>query len=499
MLADRAGIELVPENKEKRTERDNLHAIMELAAAFYHDELEKNHEAQEYLKTRGLTAETIERWRIGFAPGPPKAGWRAASEALQKSGYTADQLFKAGLVKGTDAGKAPYDVFRDRIMFPLFDTSGRVVAFSGRILTKDSEAPKYVNSPETELYNKSELLFGYDRAKEGIRKLGFSMIVEGQFDVVMSHQAGYHNTVAVSGTALTTHHIDLLQRLSQKVVLALDSDRAGIAAIKRAALLMLVRGMDVKVVRMPEGADPADVIRTDVSAFKNAVGNAVHVIPFLLEYLHTVAADPRSYTVHVRETVIPFLVKMPSALEREHFIGVVAEALLSTKEAVRAEIDRAERSSTDALPAAVVSAGVEVKQQRSFNRVTDLTEFLAISSTLLDTRVAGELQSFLTEHAVPPLTDTVNALSPERVSELTFTLEALFSGQAPRFQVEMVTDRTNELLQQLYAERVSELREALKIAEAENDDTRVADLLGKISDLQRLKSTSRFEPTQAVK
>ncbi len=499
ILADRAGVELVPENKEKRSERDSLYALLEEATSFYARQLKDQAVATGYLTSRGLKPETIERWRIGYAPGPPLAGWRVASEALQKKGYSVDQLLKVGLVKGADAGKAPYDVFRDRIMFPLFDSSGRVVAFSGMILSNDTEAPKYVNSPETELYNKSELLFGYDRAKEGIRKLGFSMIVEGQFDVVMSHQAGYHNTVAVSGTALTPHHVDLLQRLSQKVVLALDSDRAGIAAMRKAAILMLARGMDVKVVQMPNGADPADVIKEDVQAFKHAVGAAVHIIPFLLEHLRTTTKDARAYTLHVRESVIPFLAKMPSALEREFFIGVVAEALDSTKDAVRLEVDRAERTLTDGEPRANISATAEPKRANSYDRVAALREFVAVGASLLEPDAGSELKSFLSQHLSQPIDDTFSALTPERVSELTFTIEALFAEKPRRFQHEIMTDRVNELIDAAYALRISEQRETLKMAEAEKDEKRTADLLGVISELQKAKQGARFSFAEPVK
>lgn len=271
LLADKAGVELKREDPKKRTERDKQYDVLEEATKYFQEYLTKKTDASTYLKGRGVTAETIGKWRIGYAPGPPDHGWRELKNALETEKFTTQELLKAGLVKGADAGKEPYDLFRDRIMFPLFDTQGKVVAYSGRILTKDSEAPKYVNSPETELFNKSEILYGYDKAKQGIRTMDFSLIVEGQFDVVMTHQAGYHNAVAVSGTALTEHHVMLLQRLSNKVVLALDSDKAGIAAVKRAADIMLARGMDVKVAYMPDGEDPADMIVKDASEFKHAM------------------------------------------------------------------------------------------------------------------------------------------------------------------------------------------------------------------------------------
>ena len=310
MLAEKAGVELVPEDPKKKSERERLYDVLEAATKFFEEYKHKNPEVLEYLTKRGVLPETIAKWRIGYAPGPSKYGWRELKDHLEEKGFTKDELFKAGLIKGADAGKEPYDVFRDRIMFPLFDASRKVVAFSGRILTKDSEAPKYVNSPETELFNKSEILYGYHFAKNGIRHLDFALAVEGQFDVVLSHQAGYSNTVAVSGTALTAHHVMLLQRLSNKVVLSLDADKAGIAAVRRAADIMLPRGIDLKVANIVGGKDPADLIAEDVHAFKKVVGSAKPVVEYFLDILEAQKKDDRNFKLRVREEVLPLLVKI---------------------------------------------------------------------------------------------------------------------------------------------------------------------------------------------
>ena len=345
LLADKAGVELVPENPKKKSERDQLHAVLEEATKYFESELETHGEARAYLEGRKVKPETIKKWRIGYAPGPPKAGWRELRQHLNTAGFNDTIMLKAGLIKGAETGKEPFDTFRDRVMFPLRDQNGRVVGFSGRILAKDSEAPKYVNSPETDLYHKSDLLYGYDMAKHGIRSLGFWLIVEGQFDVVMSHQAGYNNAVAVSGTALTPHHVQLLERLSTKVVLALDADKAGIAAMKRAAELMLKRGIDVKVAALPEGSDPADMVVSDQKAYKNAIGHSVHVVEFLLTHLRQTISDDRAFKLRVREEVIPFVILIPNHIDREHFEGVIATSLGTTKDAVHFEVSRLEEDS----------------------------------------------------------------------------------------------------------------------------------------------------------
>ena len=261
-------------------------------------------------------------------------------EHLEGKGYTKDELFKVGLIKGVEGGKEPFDVFRDRIVFPLNDQNGKVSGFSGRILSKDTEAPKYVNSPETELYKKSELLYGYDKAKHGIRQFNFSLIVEGQFDVVMAHQAGYSNTVAVSGTALTLHHVQLLERLSDRVVLALDADRAGIAAMKRAAELMLKRGVDVKVAEMPMGKDPADIIQKDPAEFKQIVGKSVHVIEFLLGVTRREFEDERSFRLATQKEVYPYVLLIESRVDQYSFAQIISEKTKVPVDVVWHEIEQ---------------------------------------------------------------------------------------------------------------------------------------------------------------
>ena len=343
ILAEKAGVELVPEDPKKRTERETKYAVLEAATKFYEEALRGSggKAAAAYLHKRGVTDKTIQLWRIGFAPD----AWRSAKEELERRKFSEPIMRAAGLTKG-EPGKEPYDVFRNRILFPIFDASSRVVAFSGRTLSLEPEIPKYVNSPETELFNKSEILYGYDKARQGIRKFDFSLIVEGQFDVVLAHQAGYNNAVAVSGTALTSAHVNLLGRLSNRVVLALDADRAGLGAVKKAASIMLPRGMDVKVAAMPDGKDPADMISGDVGVFKKIIGQSVHVIEHLLNVLQTTSRDDRTFKIAVREELLPLILRIPSVIDREHFEGVIAERLKTTKDGVHQELKRLEEIKT---------------------------------------------------------------------------------------------------------------------------------------------------------
>tara|TARA_B100002051_G_C16745775_1_gene647518 strand:+ start:4727 stop:6475 length:1749 start_codon:yes stop_codon:yes gene_type:complete len=472
-LADKAGVELVPEDPKKKTEREKAYSIMDEAVKFYVDKLEEESEALEYLKKRGVKDETVHRWQIGFAPGPPKGGWRELKEYLEKKDFTKEQQLAAGLIKTTEGGKEPFDVFRDRIVFPMAEPSGKVVAFSGRILHPNDKAPKYVNSPETLLYKKSELLFGYDKAKSGIRNLNFSLVVEGQFDVVMCHQAGYSNTVAVSGTALTLHHVQLLERMSDKVVLALDADRAGIAAMKKAADLMLQRGIDVKVAELPLGKDPADLIQEDPALFKKYIGKSVHVIEFLLHVLKREHEDERSFKLKVRDEVLPFVLLLPNRIDQEHFVNKIAKEIDSTTEAVRFELNHLrEKKEAESHKETYYgdsydeNVGVD-KGERGQDDGSKSRLFLLAAALVVDDAqkqvIEAELDKLV---AIKQLADP----SESDLAKTVFTLEQQFSNLPPLAVKEEIINKFNRLKKILVRSKLAELREDLQRLEAEGGD-----------------------------
>src|SRR3990167_7220635 len=250
LLAARAGIVLEYQNKEEESEKEKLYKALEESTLYFSNNLKENKKVLEYLKSRGLSEDTIKDFRVGFA----KDDWRELYNYLKKEGYSDPELERAGLVIKSEKGF--YDRFRGRIMFPISDSSGRIIAFSGRVFNGDKKSAKYINSPETPIFSKSSVLYGLDRAKESIRKNNFSILVEGQMDLLLSHQAGYRNTVATSGTALSestetkenvVSNLGLIRRLSENLVLAFDGDKAGLHASERAGRIALSLGMDVKV------------------------------------------------------------------------------------------------------------------------------------------------------------------------------------------------------------------------------------------------------------
>jgi len=490
MLAVKAGVELVPEDPKKKSERERLFAAVEAATVFFGEQLEKESEAREYLLQRGVQPQTLAKWRLGFAPGPPSHGWREAKDHLESLGYTGDELLKSGIIKTTDSGKEPFDVFRDRIMFPMAEPGGKMVAFSGRILHPHEKAPKYVNSPETDLYKKSDLLYGYDKAKTGIRNLNFSLIVEGQFDVVMCHQAGYSNTVAVSGTALTLHHVQLLERMSDKVVLALDADRAGINAMKKGAQLMLSRGLDVKVAQMPLGKDPADLIQANPVDFKNIIGKSVHVIEFFLHVIKREVTDERAFKLKVREEVLPFILLLPSRIDQEHFVGKVAEYIHSTTEAIRYELDRL-REEKVAAPSGfseTVKETVPEVSNNSNSLINARTFLLAAVEVIPEDMKKRVLQQLETID-----TSEFETISDSDFAGVVFSLEQQFAHLPQLAIKEELVAKLNQLKVGMIRKSMNEARRALHEIEQQGDDTQLVEVMQKLGGFEKQLKEPQLE------
>lgn len=354
MLAERAGIPLEPfskEAQENKSEKERLYEAMEEACLYFENNLEKNQEALEYLKSRGLNEKSIKDFRVGFA----KLDWRLLYSYLQDKGFSDAEIERAGLAKKPDdANKAMYDRFRGRIMFPIADSSGRIVAFSGRIFVDDGKSAKYLNSPETPIFSKNAVLYGIDKAKDSIRKNNFSILVEGQMDLILSHQAGYRNTIATSGTALSdstvskenvVSNLGLVRRLSSNIVLSFDADKAGANATIRAGKIALSLNMDVKVVEMPEGVDPADLIsKTGIPAWREAIKNSKHIIEFLLnKVLKNYENDGRKAGREIKEKILPFVNALGSSIEKMYFLKKISDASSIPLDALQDDLKKIEQ------------------------------------------------------------------------------------------------------------------------------------------------------------
>ena len=492
ILAEKTGVEIKydgpKKTKEELDEKDQMFASMAQAAEFYHQKLQEdtkeNKSALEYVKNRGFTQETIDKFQIGFAPD----SWHSVEQVLTVSGFKLSTLEKVGLSISGDKGH--YDRFRSRIMFPMRDVAGRVVAFSGRIFSPapggagqaaEIQPAKYINSPETELYSKSKVLYGYDMAKQAIRKNDFTILVEGQMDLVACHQAGYHNTVAISGTALTPQHCNVLGRMSKNIVLALDADAAGIKAAGRSALIALQYGFDAKVARLPEGMDPADVLNKDdgIKKWKAIIKDAKHIIEFLLDvYQEQCGNDERAFKKKVEEVILPFVARVQSKIDQEHFIKIVAGRIGSLESVIALALSKI-KIKKDTQENAVVSQVRTQDYRKQFSPLAMLVAIITWQKALdeqvidieaIENRIVGMVSDLAYKAAVESVTE----------GEITY-VEGLYENAEA---VQAVVAERLEYLQQstLRAERLKLTQELIK-AEDKDDDETIAKIHKQITEI----------------
>lgn len=351
ILAERAGVELSSYKSEQKDKTDIYYEIMEEATTFFEKMFAGNIEARSYLLSRGLNDSSIQSFRIGYAP----ESWSAVFDHLTKKGYKKEDIEIVGLIKKKD--DRFYDRFRGRIMFPINDSSGRVIAFSGRIFKKiDSnstiEEAKYLNSPDTPLFNKSNILFGLDKAKSSIRSRDYSIVVEGQMDLILSHQAGFTNTVAVSGTAFTDTTVDneskinnlgLVRRLSSNIIFAFDGDDAGIRAAGRSAMIALSLDMRVKVAIFPLGKDPADIISEDYKKWEEIIKNKTDIISFHLDKICEGTKDKETRRKEIVAKIFPFLIMIGSFIKKANYIKEISEKTNISENAITEDYKQYER------------------------------------------------------------------------------------------------------------------------------------------------------------
>lgn len=343
ILADRAGVTLVSSQSGPKEDKQRFYEMLELATEFYQVELEKNDAAKDYLRDRGLKLETIHSFKIGYAP----IGWSNIHNFLKSKGYTDQEIEKNGLIKIVENKK--YDRFRGRIMFPIFDSTGRVIAFSGRILDPNSEEGKYINSPETILYNKKNVLFGIDRAKSAIRERDYCIVVEGQMDLIMSHQAGIKNTVAASGTAFSddadtnTSNIALIKRLTNNIMFAFDRDEAGSRATARATKLAMNMGMEVKIVEIPNGKDPADAIKEDKEIWFEALKNSKNIIDFeIMKIKEKAGSNKKLLAEMVNKDLLPTIAEFTNSIRKGQYVSDISAILGINESFIREDLKKIE-------------------------------------------------------------------------------------------------------------------------------------------------------------
>lgn len=343
VLAKRAGVTL-KKNINRKDPKDKLYEINLKAQEFFHylllkHDLGKN--AAEYLKKRGLTDESIAEFNLGYAPN----SWDSLTKFLRKKGFSVAEIIESGL--GVASKSGCYDRFRGRIIFPLIDTRDRTIGFAGRVIYQGE--PKYINTPQTPIFDKSNFLFGLNRAKSAVKLADGVVLVEGEMDAILSYQVGIKNVVASKGTALTAGQLDLIKKYTSNLSLGFDMDLAGDSASRRGIELADKIGLDIKVVELPSGKDAAELATQNTPALERAISEAVPIYDY---YLNSVSkrfdlTDPIS-SKKIAAELIPIWAKISDNLTREHYIQKLAARLKVDETLIRAQVAK---EKTNPIPA----------------------------------------------------------------------------------------------------------------------------------------------------
>ena len=345
LLAKKAGVTLVSQNPQLTSQKNRLLDLLQLATNFWHHlltEAPQGARGRDYLKQRGVSDATVAEFKLGYAPD----SWDVLSRFLRQRGYTEQEIFLAGLTVKKERGVGFYDRFRDRLIFPINDPHGHPIGCSARTLKSDATQAKYLNTPQTPVYNKSLVLFNLDRAKQAIRQQDLAIVVEGQMDAVAVSQAGTKNVVAVSGTAFTTEQLTLLKRYTSNITIAFDTDVAGENASRRGIDLALRNDMNVRIISLPQGKDPDECIRTNPDDWHAALTKTQSVMDYYLEQVRSrfdlTSAVGKKQAAAALLNVIS---KISSKIEQTHWLQRVSDLLQVPDQILREALPSSSSSS----------------------------------------------------------------------------------------------------------------------------------------------------------
>ncbi len=345
-IAEDAGIRIADKGADsagKDNKKRELFEANKLAAEYYHNILIQSKDgalARTYLSERGISPETIEKFNIGYSLN----SWDRAYNYLKNKGITNEIMAEAGIIVTKSKGEGYYDRFRGRVMLPIYDMHNMLVGFGGRVM--DDTSPKYLNSPETPLFSKRQLLYGLDLAQNYIRESGYAVIVEGYMDVIAAHQAGIQNVVGTLGTAITGNHLKCLSRFTSEVFLTFDSDPAGINAARRAVELFLNSEINAKVLLLPEGEDPDSYIRMHgKDSFLKLLNSSKAIVEFEIDRIiekwsNKKQSESIDAKVRVAEECLNLIRKISNRIERDYYLKKIAREIRASEEILRSELLR---------------------------------------------------------------------------------------------------------------------------------------------------------------
>ncbi len=372
ILAEKAGIKLEHQDPKLTSQKNRLMEACKLASLYWHKillESRQGQKARDYLRQRGVKESTIEDFHIGYAP----ESWDVMTKFLKSRGFSDQEIFLAGLSVKKERGSDYYDRFRDRVMFPINDMHGSPIGFSGRTLNPNEKMGKYINTPQTLIYNKSLVIFNLDKAKQEIKKQDLAVIVEGQMDAISVFEAGTKNVIASSGTAFTEDQIRILKRYTNNLAMSFDMDAAGENAAKRGIDLALANEMNVKVIVLPSGKDPDECVKRNPQEWFESLNNAKTVMEYYFEktfgkYDMASAEGKKS----AAKIILPVIARMSNKIEQTHWLQKLADNLGVTENILREAMPGRQKGNSN-RPAQPIKAII---------RTTD-------RKTLIDQRILG--------------------------------------------------------------------------------------------------------------
>ena len=491
LLARKAGVDLsMYESKGSRDvaeRKKRAYTVLESSATYYQRALFASASTVEYVKKRGLNRQVVHDFRLGYAP----SDGRALMNFLQGKDYSERDLRDAGLI-----GSRGNDMFRERLTVPLMDGQGQVIGFTARLVRDIEGAPKYLNTPQTLLYDKGRHVFGLHLAKEAIRKNDYAVIVEGNLDVISSHQVDVKQVVATAGTALTEHHLKALSRLTSHVRLAFDADKAGIAATERAIPIAQAVGVELGIVSMPDDIkDPDELIQKDPEAWARAIATSVPAIEWVMSqyerrYDVTTALGKRQLTTQT----LTLLAGVKDPIEREHYLQSLSAKTGATLGALNQRIQQLAEGEAPKRLKAVKEESVVVRDNVQQDYLLALMcmepeareQAMALSVDLFEGTDRQELFRYLIAHPEGLSGDEV----PEELREIETYVKIVLLKAETRYLERNAQDRLNEadnlvrqIKQQQLKQKKVQLMGELREAEAESNESEMTRLRGELNEL----------------
>jgi DNA primase len=501
LLARKAGVDLDEfrgQGRKSGVDKERLYSLLDSAANYYQVQLSKHQTAYEYiLKKREFTKETVLAFRIGYSP----ESQRGLTDFLLKKKFTEAELRAAGVSVDRRGGLA--DMFRGRIMVPLCDPFGKVIGFTARLLKDAPNAPKYINTPSTTLYDKSRHIYGLHLAKKPIQKEKNTVLVEGNLDVIASHQAGVANVVATAGTALTEMQLKGLSRLAPDVRLAFDQDKAGVAAAERAIPIAGKVGVDLSIITIPSGKDPDELIKQDPKQWTQAINNSEPALDWLLGVYEkrldlSTASGKRQFT----DISLEVLRLLPDPVEQDHYIQKIAESTAVHADSLRAKLQKVDQKSQIRLKSPKSEPQPEVPARKEDLRVQEhylsLILMLPIARNYMDLvsdhMFSGESAKTLFKFlkANPEFSgDLASSKELRPISDyvkiLSLQFEELYGEiEATELQYEAARLRAT-VIDQFVKKQNRIIRQKLKDA----DETEAKELLARVNKLNQLLRRTR--------